>query len=320
MNTKIISTGSYVPQTVVSNKDYEKIMDTSDAWIVRRTGIKERRFESMSTVHMATKAAQEALKSLDVNTLDCIIVGTYTPDSFIPTVANQVRENLNVTRPIPSFDINAACSGFIYALQTANAYIRSKIYKRILVIGCDFNSRILNYEDRTSAILFGDGAGAVVVEAGETGIVDCIIGGESDTYETITLPNRTDRRAPFINRTIQEDAYFSMKGAEVFKYAVRVMNSSIQELLDRNNQSIDTIDAIIAHQANKRILESGARALNYDPSKLLSNVERYGNTSSGSVPILLDEANKQGLLKEGMRIILVAFGGGLTYGSVLIDW
>ncbi|AMC94391.1 hypothetical protein AOC36_10525 [Erysipelothrix larvae] len=320
MNTKIISTGSYVPQTVVSNKDYEKIMDTSDAWIVRRTGIKERRFESMSTVHMATKAAQEALKSLDVNTLDCIIVGTYTPDSFIPTVANQVRENLNVTRPIPSFDINAACSGFIYALQTANAYIRSKIYKRILVIGCDFNSRILNYEDRTSAILFGDGAGAVVVEAGETGIVDCIIGGESDTYETITLPNRTDRRAPFINRTIQEDAYFSMKGAEVFKYAVRVMNSSIQELLDRNNQSIDTIDAIIVHQANKRILESGARALNYDPSKLLSNVERYGNTSSGSVPILLDEANKQGLLKEGMRIILVAFGGGLTYGSVLIDW
>ena len=319
MSTKIIATGSYVPDNIVTNFDYEKILDTSDAWISQRTGIEQRRFESDSTVHMATEAAKKALVGIDYNSIDCIIVGTYTPDNLIPGVAAGVRASLNINH-IPVFDINAACSGFMFALQTGHAYIKSHLYKRILVIGADFNSRILNYRDRSTAILFGDGAGAVVIEAGENGIVDTILGGEIDIDSTLGLLSSNDFGNPFYTRDLNKNTYFSMKGSEVFRFATRIIKSSIMELLQRNDMDITEIDYIIAHQANQRILDLAVKSLKVDANIMLSNVEMYGNTSSGSVPLLLDEANKSGLLKPGMNIILIAFGGGLSYGTSLIKW
>lgn len=320
MSTKIISTGSYVPKTVISNVDFSKILDTDNEWIVKRTGIESRRFESISNAHMATEAALSALQGIDYDSIDCIIAATYTPDSFIPGLASQLRSNLNIKRPIPCFDINAACSGFMFALHTANAYIKSGIYKRILVIGSDFNSRTLNYADRSTSILFGDGAGAVVVEAGEVGIIDSIIGGEIDEQSSLTLDSNLDRENPFFKRDTTSNAYFSMDGSNVFKFAVRIIEEGIKKILDDNNMSISDIDYVISHQANQRILNMAARSLKTDNEKFLSNVRFYGNTSSASVPILLDESNRNGLLEDGMKIILIAFGGGLSYGVTLIEW
>ncbi|QIK69712.1 ketoacyl-ACP synthase III [Erysipelothrix sp. HDW6C] len=320
MKSSIISTGSYRPKQVVSNFDFEGIMETSDAWIVQRTGIRQRLFEDESSVRMATEAARNALENLDASSIDCIIVATYTPDSFIPTIANQVRAHLGITNPIPSFDINAACSGFVYAYQTAHAYIASGIYKRILVVGVDFNSRYLDFSDRATSILFGDGAGAIVMEAGITGSIDCILGGETDTLETIRMQNMSDHGNPFVSRPLTDSSYFEMKGAEVFKFAVRVMESSVHAILERNKLTSEDVDLVISHQANQRILDSGARALKMPKEKFLSNVAEVGNTSSASVPLLLDEANRKGQLKPGMKIILVAFGGGLTYGTALLEW
>lgn len=319
MSTKIISTGSYIPDNVVTNFDYEKILETTDTWIIQRTGIKERRFESISTVHMATEAAKRALVGIDYSSIDCIIVGTYTPDNLIPGVASGVRANLNINH-IPVFDINAACSGFMFALQTGHAYIKSNLYKRILVVGADFNSRVLNYEDRSTAILFGDGAGAVVIEQGEGGIIDTILGGEIDNESTLGLLSGNDFGNPFYSRSLNQNGQFTMKGSQVFRFATRIIKSSILELLERNSMDIDEVDYIISHQANQRILDLAVKSLKIDGSKMLSNVEMYGNTSSGSVPLLLDEANKIGVLKAGMKVILIAFGGGLSYGVSLIEW
>lgn len=321
MNTKIIATGSYVSDTIISNEHFESILETSDEWITQRTGIKERRFESISNVHMATSAAKRALVNIDKETIDCIIVATYTPDSFIPTVANLVKENLDIKRNIPAFDINAACSGFIFALQNANALIKAKIYKRILVIGSDFNSRTLDYTDRSTSILFGDGAGAVVAEATlDVGIIDTILASETDYGQSLTLKSANDFKNPFFERSLNKKVKFSMKGSEVFKFAVKVISKSINEILYNNDLSIDEIDYVISHQANQRILNMAARSLKCDSDKFLSNVKDYGNTSSASVPILLDEANKNGLLKDKMKIIIVAFGGGLSYGASLLQW
>lgn len=319
MSTKIIATGSYVPDNIVTNFDYEKILDTSDDWISQRTGIEQRRFESVSTVHMATEAAKKALAGIDYNSIDCIIVGTYTPDNLIPGVAAGVRASLNINH-IPVFDINAACSGFMFALQTGHAYIKSHLYKRILVIGADFNSRILNYRDRSTAILFGDGAGAVVIEEGESGIIDTILGGEIDSESTLGLLSGNDFGNPFYTRSLNTDGYFTMKGSEVFRFATRIIKTSVKELLKRNNLNINEIDYIIAHQANQRILDMAGKSLKLDEDIMLSNVKMYGNTSSGSVPLLLDEANRRGLLEPGMKVILIAFGGGLSYGASLLEW
>ncbi|MFV0255075.1 MAG: beta-ketoacyl-ACP synthase III [Erysipelotrichaceae bacterium] len=320
IKSKIISTGSYRPKQVITNDDFAQIMDTTDEWITQRTGIKTRYFEGISTANMATKAALNAIDGIDVDTIDCIVVGTYTPDSFIPSVANIVRANLGITKAIPSFDVNAACSGFLYALQVANALIKSSLYRRVLVIGADFNSRYLNYRDRSTAILFGDGAGAVLLDASDAGIFDLFIGGESDEIGAINVANATDIKSPFVERAINQSCHFDMKGAEVFKFAVRIVDSMIQECIKRNDITTADIDYVIAHQANQRILAMAARSLKIDKTKFLSNVAEVGNTSSASVPLLLDEANKKGLLKPGMKILLLAFGGGLTYGCALIEW
>lgn len=320
MKSKILSTGSYLPPKVVSNKVFEKIIDTSDEWITQRTGIKERRFEELSNVHMAHEAAKKALDNIDINSIDCIIAATYTPDSMIPGLAGELRGLLNVKRSIPAFDINAACSSFIFALETANAYIKAGIYKRILIVGSDRNSSTLDFNDRSTCILFGDGAGALVLESSSTGIIDTILAGEIDKDNSLSLKVKEEFINPFIDEKNIVNSKLEMKGSDVFKFAVRVVKDSINEILEKNNLDISEIDYVISHQANQRILNMAARSLKVSDKKFLSNLEMYGNTSSASIPILLDEANKKGILKRGMKIILIAFGGGLSYGASIIEW
>lgn len=320
MKSKILSTGSYLPPKVVSNKVFENIIDTSDEWITQRTGIKERRFEELSNVHMAHEAAKKALDNIDINSIDCIIAATYTPDSMIPGLAGELRGLLNVKRSIPAFDINAACSSFIFALETANAYIKAGIYKRILIVGSDRNSSTLDFNDRSTCILFGDGAGALVLESSSTGIIDTILAGEIDKDNSLSLKVKEEFINPFIDEKNIVNSKLEMKGSDVFKFAVRVVKDSINEILEKNNLDISEIDYVISHQANQRILNMAARSLKVSDKKFLSNLEMYGNTSSASIPILLDEANKKGILKRGMKIILIAFGGGLSYGASIIEW
>lgn len=317
MKSKIIATGSYVPSKVVSNHDLSKIMDTHDEWIKQRTGISERRYESQSNLHMCLEAAKQC--DVDLESIDCIIVCTYTPDSFIPTTASCVKRDLKIKKNIPCFDLNAACSGFIYGLEVADTFIQSGKYQRILLIGSDFTSRTLDFTDRGTAILFGDGAGAVVLEASDSaGILKTVLYGDDDHDELIKLTSMSDHGNEFVERVPEASSFFSMKGAEVFKFAIKVMKESILSVVSK--EELPEVDYIISHQANKRIIEFAAKSLKLDIEKFPMNLEKYGNTSAGSIPILLDEMVKSKKIIMGDRLVLVAFGGGLTYASSLIEW
>ena len=238
MRSKIIATGSYVPDKVVSNEDLSKIMDTNDAWIVQRTGIKERRFELQSNHAMALEASKRALSGLDVQSIDLIIVCTYTPDNFIPTNANLLKKDLGIVGDIPCFDLNAACSGFVYGLQVADALILSKMYQRVLLVGSDFNSRYLDFSDRSTAILFGDGAGAVVLEPGDSGVIKTILYGKDDVSASISMVNTS---ADDLNHP-----YFEMKGSDVFRFAIKAFSRSVKDVLKKNSLSQEDIDFVIS--------------------------------------------------------------------------
>lgn len=318
MRSRIIASGSYVPSLKISNDDLGTIMDTNDEWIVKRTGIKTRYFETQSNAHMAI----EACKKLDVDfqSIDCIIVCTYTPDDAIPTLANRVKAGIGIINDVPCFDLNAACSGFIYGLEVADGLLLSRKYKRILLIGSDFNSRVMDFHDRGTSILFGDGAGAVVLELGETGgLIDNIIAAKDDEDGAISLKSATDFNNPLNIREIEKDSFFKMKGSDVFKFAIKTCTSAIETMINKHCLSKDDIDYVIAHQANQRILETSAKMLGIPFEKFPVNLDRYGNTSAASIPILLDEMFKDGLLKPKMKILLVAFGGGLSYGVSYIE-
>lgn len=317
MKSRIIATGSYVPPNIVTNDDLAEIMDTNDAWIKQRTGISQRRFEDQSNLHMCYEAA----KACDINfeTIDCIIVCTYTPDSLIPTTASGLKKALKINKTIPAFDLNAACSGFVYGIEVGDALIKSGSYERILLVGSDFTSRTIDFTDRGTAILFGDGAGAIVLEASEkAGIIKTVLNGDDDNDNLISLMSMSDNDNKFVNRESQSKSYFSMKGTEVFKFAIKVMKESILSVVGKKD--LHNIDYVISHQANKRIIEYAAKTLKMDLNKFPMNLERYGNTSAGSIPILLDELVRKGKISKGDRLVLVAFGGGLTYGSSLIEW
>ena len=317
MKSKIIATGSYLPPTIVTNDDLAKVMDTNDAWIKQRTGISERRFEEESNLHMCYEAAKAC--DIDVESLDCIIVCTYTPDSLIPSTASQLKRALKIKKHIPSFDLNAACSGFVYGLEVADALVKSGAYKRILLVGSDFNSRTLDFNDRGTAILFGDGAGAVVLESSqEAGVIKTVLRGDDDHDELIALSSMSDHPNAFVDRDAQVESYFTMKGSEVFKFAIKVMKESILSVVSK--EELESVDYIISHQANRRIIEFAAKTLKMDIEKFPMNLDRYGNTSAGSIPIMLDELVRSKKVKKGDRLIVVAFGGGLTYGSSLIEW
>ena len=317
--------GAYAPSRIVSNDDLSKIVETNDEWIVERTGIKERRIsEGEDTSSIAVKAAIKALEraNLTGEDIDLIIVATVTPDKFTPSVACLVQKEIQAENAM-AFDVSAACSGFIFGLQAACSMMKvTENFKNALVIGVETLSKIMNWEDRSTCVLFGDGGGAVVLSKGEGN------GGIREFYSK-SLGKKGDclvvEAMPVINPFIKDknnDTNYQkiyMNGGEVFKFATKVIVESIKKILEKSSLTIDDIDYIVPHQANLRIIDYAARKLKVDSSKFYTNLERYGNTSSASIPLALNEMYEKNLLKKGHKIILVGFGGGLTYGAVLIE-
>ena len=317
--------GAYAPNRIVSNDDLSKIVETNDEWIVERTGIKERRIsEGEDTSSIAVKAANQALEraNLTGEDIDLIIVATVTPDKFTPSVACLVQKEIQAENAM-AFDVSAACSGFIFGLQAACSMMKvTENFKNALVIGVETLSKIMNWEDRSTCVLFGDGGGAVVLSKGEGN------GGIREFYSK-SLGKKGDclvvEAMPVINPFIKDknnDTNYQkiyMNGGEVFKFATKVIVESINKILEKNSLTIEDIDYIVPHQANLRIIDYAARKLKVDSSKFYTNLERYGNTSSASIPLALNEMYEKNLLKKGHKIILVGFGGGLTYGAVLIE-
>ncbi|MBI3359002.1 MAG: ketoacyl-ACP synthase III [Nitrospirae bacterium] len=325
MKAKIIGTGSYAPSTVLTNKDLEQKIDTSDKWIVERTGVRERRIAAKDTAtsDLALKAAQRALNAADVSPseVDLIIVGTTTPDMFFPSTACLVLNRLGATRAA-AFDLSAACSGFIYALSVGEQYILSGKYKKVLVIGADLMSRIVNWTDRSTAVLFGDGAGAVLLApvSGKHGILSTHIHSDGSLWDLIAVPGGGSADPPSEQVLVEKRNTVKMKGSETFKAAVRTLEEVARETLSANGVTVNDLAHIVPHQANIRIIKAVAERLDIDIDKVVVNLSRYGNTSAASIPLALDEAVRDGNIKENDLILLLAFGSGLTWGSALIRW
>lgn len=303
---KIVSTGSYAPPKIMTNDDFAKFLDTNDEWITTRTGIKRRHIaENESTIDLAIKSAQDAIKRVnyDVSKIDLIIVATITSPVKTPSVANLVQAKLGLNhQEVMAFDLNAACSGFVYALEVAAGLIGSGVYKSALVIGSEQMTSVLDYTDRSSCILFGDGAGAVIIESSTD---------EKDTAFFYNGSKGDDTKILWIEPLVKMD------GREVYKFAVDVMPKAIREVLKRAKLEISDIDVIIPHQANLRIIQSVAKDMNLPMDRFLVNIEEYGNTSSASIPILLDEYKKSN--KETKRALFVGFGGGFTWGAAILN-
>ncbi len=325
VRSRIIGTGSYLPSTVLSNKDLEKMVDTSHEWIVERTGISERRIASKDEAasDLAFYAAEKAIKDAGVKTedIDFIIVATVTPDMLFPSTACLVQQRLGA-KGVFAFDLSAACSGFIYALSVADQYIRSGLYRTGLVIGSDVFSRMIDWSDRNTCVLFGDGAGAVILQADDSGrgIVSTHLYSDGTYWDMLYVPGGGSRIPPgedMINNKLQ---YVKMRGNETFKVAVNTMCDSINEALKSNGLTVDDIKLFIPHQANLRIIQAIGKKLNVPMERFMINLDRYGNTSAASIPIALDEAIRGGRISEGDNILLEAFGGGLTWGAALIKW
>ncbi|WP_445497463.1 beta-ketoacyl-ACP synthase III [Photorhabdus sp. SF281] len=315
MYTKILGTGSYLPAQVRTNADLEKMVDTSDEWIVTRTGVRERRIatDDETVAIMGLWAAEKAIEmsGIDKDQIDLIIVATASSSHAFPSSACQIQHMLG-TKNSAAFDISAACSGFAYALSIADKFIKTGAAKHALVIGSDSITRTLNPEDRGTLILFGDGAGAMVVGASdEPGILSTHLHANGSYGELLVLPYQ-DRQ----NR--KEPAYASMIGNEVFKIAVRELANLVDETLDANNLSHSELDWLVPHQANLRIIAATAKKLHMTMDKVVVTLDRHGNTSAASVPIAFDEAVRDGRIKRGQLILIEAFGGGLTWGSALI--
>lgn len=324
-NVGIIGLGSYVPQRIMTNKDLEQTMDTSDEWIVERTGIHERRVaaEHEATSDLATKAAQKALEDANVVAaeIDLIIVATGTSDMAFPATACLVQENLKAVNAA-AFDISAACSGFIYALVTGSQFIKTGIYRKVLVIGAETLSRITNWNDRNTGMLFGDGAGAAVL--GKTregyGILGVDLGADGGGGELLKVPAGGSLHPATAETVLQKQHFIHMNGNEVFKFAVKIMGETTLKALRNANLTANDITYLVPHQANIRIIRSAAKRLGLPMEKVVVNVDKYGNTSAASVPIALDEAVKSGKIQSGDIIALVGFGAGLTWASSIIKW
>lgn len=325
VRARIIGTGSAVPAKVLTNFDLEKMVDTSDEWITTRTGIKERRIaaEGEYTSTFASLAAQRALEMAGVAAadIDLIIVGTLTPDFPFPATACLVQNELKASRAA-AFDLSAACSGFVYALSVAEKFIASGSIRRALVIGAEVMSRTVDWTDRNTCLLFGDGAGAAVLEACDDGrgVLSTHLHSDGTYWELLYQPGCGSRN-PAVQKTIDEGlVYLSMQGNEVFKLAVRAMEEAALEALQANGCTTADIGLFIPHQANRRIIDAIGKRLGLNDSQLFVNLERYGNTSAASIPIALDEANRTGRIREGDIVLFDAFGGGLTWGSALLRW
>ena len=320
MKTRIIGTGSCLPETVVTNDDLSKIMETSDEWISSRTGIKERRLvKEETTTEMSITAAKRAMENAGISAqeIDLIIVGTITGDYVTPSTACELQAAIGADKAV-AFDINAACSGFMFALHTADAYLKTGTYKTALILGAETLSKIMDWNDRSTCVLFGDGAGAAVVRADETGLLAFDQGSDGKKGMVLSCENRKNNN-PLVENS-REWQYTYMDGQEVYKFAVTTVPASIRKVVEEAGLTIEDIDYFALHQANIRIIQSVAKRLKVSEDKFPTSLEHCGNISAASVPILLDEMNRQGLLKPGMKIVLSGFGAGLTWGSTVVEW
>jgi len=311
---KILGYGKSLPNKIVSNDDLSKLVETSDEWIIQRTGIRNRRISDVNTSVLASQAALEAINDaqIDKDDIDLIICATMTADNATPSVACLVQKELGLENAT-AFDINGACTGFIYALKVVEGLLKLN-HKKALVIGSEVMSKVIDFTDRNTCILFGDGAGAVVVEKGEDAYFFTKSKGNFDVLYAEGTSLNTDLDVKEIT-----GGFLYMDGREVFKFAIRAMEEAILKVLEEANLTIDDIDMIIPHQANQRIINNVAKRMKIDESKFFMNLEEYGNTSAASVAIALTEAKKQNVIKEKDKVILVGFGAGLTWGSTLIE-
>ncbi len=320
----IAGVGAYVPERVLTNADLEAMVDTSDEWIVTRTGISERRIaaDDEAASDLALPAARQALEhaGVDAEELDLIIVATATPDMLFPATAALVADALGA-RKAAAYDLLAGCTGFVYALSQAYGQVATGLSRRALVIGSEALSKITNWQDRSTCILFGDGAGAAVVQpVSAGGIAGVELGADGSGGLDLCVPAGGSRRPMSAEAMADEAQFIRMNGAEVFRFATRVMVSSAEELLAACGASINDVDLYVPHQANRRIVDHAVKNLGLDPDKVLMNIDRYGNTSSASIPICLAEAQSAGRLEEGTRVLMSAVGAGLTWGSVFMTW
>ncbi len=317
----IRATGAYLPKKILTNKDLEGIVDTSDEWITQRSGIKERRIaaDDQATSDLAIEAGRQAIENagIDPSEIDGVIVATTTPDKTFPAVAVKVQAELGIPVGL-AFDVQAVCTGFVYALSTADAFIQTAKARRILVIGAEKMSSILNWEDRTTCVLFGDGAGAVILEVDENGQGDLSDRGVLSTH---LYANGAQRDLLYTDggpSTTGDSGHIIMHGREIFKYAVRYMADVVKETLEANDITAADIDWLVPHQANKRIIEATAKKLDLPMDKVVLTVEKHGNTSAASIPLALHEAVADGRIKQGDLLLLEAMGGGLTWGAALV--
>lgn len=320
-NVIIAGVGSYVPENAVTNDDLAKIVDTNDEWISTRTGIKERRISlNENTSDLALKASLNALNSSneEVNNIDLIICATSSPDYFMPSTACIVQGKLGA-KNAAAFDLSAACTGIIYAMVTAVQFIKSGMYKTVLVIGAETNSKLIDWKDRRTCVLFGDGAAAVILKEAEAANSFLSMSIESDGTKYKYLECPTVPLQNIYEKSLIQRGFITMQGGDVFKFAVKTMVKSIKYILEKSNCSIEDIKYIIPHQANIRIINYAAKLLNIPTEKFYINLQNYGNTSAASVGIALDELKSQNLNK-GDKLILVAFGAGMTSGIILLEW
>jgi 3-oxoacyl-[acyl-carrier-protein] synthase-3 len=317
MYSKIIATGSYLPERILTNHDLEQMVDTTNDWIVERTGIKSRHIvaENETTCDMAYMASLKALQAaqIDANEIDLIIVGTSTQDVALPSTACYLQERLGITITNGSFDMQAACSGFIYALNTADCYIKSGMAKTALVVGVDTLSKVVDYNDRGTCILFGDGAGAVILKSSnEAGILASQINADASYTSILKCDASMDNRKSVTN------PYLVMDGQAVFKFAVKALTNVAKDVVHKANYELSDIDWVIPHQANIRIIESTAKLMKVPMSKVVATVEHHGNTSAASIPLALDIAVRDGRVKRNDLILLEGVGAGFTWGATLI--
>jgi 3-oxoacyl-[acyl-carrier-protein] synthase-3 len=321
----IVGTGSAVPERILSNTDLEKIVDTSDEWIVTRTGIRERRMivDGQDNSDLATRAGLSALAAADltVHDVDHLLIATVTPDRMLPSMACTVQEKLG-TSHAAALDINAACSGFLYGLQLAQSLIRSGASDTVLLIGAETLTRIMDMQDRNTCVLFGDGAGAAVLRPCEsgTGVLSVRLGADGTEGDMLTIPAGGSRRPATHETVAAREHFIKMKGNELFKYAVRAMEQVSRDALAEAGRDASQLRALVPHQANQRIINATAERLGIPPEKVMMNIDRYGNTSAASVPILLDECVRDGRIRELDLIEMVAFGGGVTWGAAVVEW
>ncbi len=325
MKVAITTTAKYLPDGVLSNFDLEKMIDTTDDWIKTRTGIETRRLvsEGQASAYMATEVGKILLErsNTDKNEIDLIIIATITPDTLLPSTAARVQHNLDAQN-CWGFDLSGACTGFLYALETGSKFVESGNYKKVMVIGVDTMSSIIDYTDRTTCVLFGDGAGGVLLEPAKSknGIIDSLLRIDGSGGEALIMPGGGSLHPASADTIKKKMHYVHQDGKTVFKFAVKGMANISSEILKKNNYTGDDVKLFIPHQANKRIIDAAAKRCRIPMDRVLININKYGNTTDATIPIGMDEAASNGLIKDGDLVLTSSFGAGFTWGSILIRW